>query len=84
MNSISLSYQEYIEIWQVLEELRVSLDRIGGCDEKAILQERLLDYFSSGVYAQIAAVANWMEEKLSREESIALAEKFDYYDPDKL
>ena len=80
MNSISLTYQEYIEIWEVLEELRVSLDRIGVCDDKAILQEKLLDYLTSGVYAKIADAANLMEAKLPREESIKIAEKFGYYD----
>ena len=83
MNSITLSYQEYLKIWQVLEELRVSLDRIGGYDDKAVLQEKLLDYLTSGIYAKIADAANLMEGKLPREESVQIAEKLDYYEPDK-
>ena len=50
MNEISLSYDEYIKVWQTLEELRVSLDRIGGYDDKEVLKDKLFSYIASGIF----------------------------------
>jgi len=46
MEKITLSYDEYIKVWQILEELRISLDRIGGYDEKEILKDKLFNYMT--------------------------------------
>jgi hypothetical protein len=83
MNTISLTHQEYIKIRQVLEEMRISLDRIKYCNNKTAIQEELSIYLASGIFAKIADTANLMEAKLPREESIKLAETFEYYQPPK-
>ena len=80
MNKISLSYDEYIKIWKTLEELRVSLDRIGGNDNKEILKDKLFSYIASGMYKKISEAADILESRLPREESIRLANTFEYYD----
>ncbi len=79
MNKISLLYDEYIKIWQTLEELRVSLDRIGGYDDKEILKDILFSYIASGIYEKISEAADMLESQLPREESVRLAIRFEYY-----
>lgn len=80
MEKITLSYDEYIKVWQVLEELRVSLDRIGGYDGKEILKDKLFNYMTPGVYKKISEAADILESHLPREKSIELADIFQYYE----
>jgi hypothetical protein len=80
MEEIMLSYDEYIKVWQILEELRISLDRIGGYDEKEILKDKLFNYMTPGVYRKISEAADILESHLLREKSIELANGFQYYE----
>ena len=80
MEKITLFYDEYIKVWQILEELRVSLDRIGGYDEKEILKDKLFNYMTPGVYRKISEAAYILESHLPREKSIELANGFQYYE----
>jgi len=80
MKKITLSYDEYIKVWQILEELRVSLDRIGGYDEKEILKDKLFNYMTPSVYRKISEAADILESHLPREKSIDLANGFQYYE----
>jgi len=78
---IEVDKRHLIQAWQILEELRVSLDKIGGYfyDNPAKMRLELDKYISPGVWQQISNASSALANYIPDAEHEKLIERFNYY-----
>lgn len=79
--SIEIAKNDLIRAWQILEEMRVSLDRIGGyfAEEPDKMRLELDKYFSPNVWKKISNASFVLAKYLSEKERENISEGFNYY-----
>jgi len=77
---IEVDKKHLIQAWQILEELRVSLDKIGGdfYDNPEKMRLELDKYISPSVWKNISDSSFALATYISDEEQEKLIERFDY------
>ena len=66
---IELTQESVIKIWKLLENIRVSLDRIGAINSQG--RDKMLqamdEYFTSGIYREVADNSDVLTRLLTKE-----------------
>lgn len=79
---IEIDKKYLIQAWQILEELRISLDKIGGhfYDNPEKMRLELDKYISPGVWKKISNASFALASYIPDKEQEKLIERFNYYD----